>query len=183
MGSAQSGCFASTFVADQAAPMVYFVAVFAGVSGQQFEREDAWRVGTGVAKSTFPRLTDFALVEMALEDGKILLNLLVLVAVVDVVEVFETEEVAFEGVVDFFGEGLVHEVRVADGIVHEVYLSFEYEEVVEFAAVEDDGLVVAEFDDGALVVEADAFVGLLADLVAAQIEFKLGLVRDLDALA
>lgn len=162
--------------------MKYTVAVFAGVSLFELKREYFGSIFANTAQPAFLGLTDLAFVEVALQNPEVTLNLFRLMTIVDVVEVLEAEKVAFEDVVDLFAEGFVHEIRVANRIVHQMQLPLQHQEVIKLLMLQHHDLVITELNDGSLVVESDPFVGLFAHLIASQIEIEFGFVRHLDAL-
>jgi hypothetical protein len=91
MSKSISWSLARADIVVETTPMVNVLAVLARVSVSKFEGENAGRVVANVAKSSFPRLANFTFVEMSLQDGEILLNLVCLVAVVNVIQVLDAE--------------------------------------------------------------------------------------------
>lgn len=87
-----------------------------------------------------------------------------------------------QAVVDFILEHVVHELGVADRVVHQMDLPAQDQEFVQFLVAFDHRVVVAYLDDGFLVVPFDPLQSALGDIVAPEVEFLLGLVGDLDAL-
>jgi hypothetical protein len=163
--------------------MVDVMAVLARKGVSQLKRK---YFGWGIAEeaqTAFAALAVVAFVEVSLEDCEIFLKLFGFVTVVNVVKVLEAEEIFLEKVVDPSWKCFLHVLNVADGVVHEVQLAFENQEIIEEFVLVDYFFVVVDFDERHFVVDFDAFVGPSADGVAAKVEVVLGLVRHLNSLA
>jgi hypothetical protein len=129
-----------------------------GMRLPEFEGEYFGGVVADRTDAALPRLADLTLVEVLGQDGELSLDGRLLVPVVDVVQVLEAEQVALEAVVEPSAKHAVHQLGVADGVVHQVQLSAQDEEVIQAAVALHHGLLVADFDDGLLEVALDAFV-------------------------
>lgn len=179
----QSLPLAGTDVVFEAPAMVDVPTMFARVGVPEFEGEDLGGVVAEVAEAALASLADFALVEVALQDGEVLFNLSGFMSVVDVEEVLKTEKVAFEAVVEPFGEGLVHVLRVTNTVVHQMDLPLQHQEVVQDLVLEHHLLVVPQLHYRHLKVQLNALERSPTDRIPSQVELVLRLVGDLDPLA
>lgn len=157
-------------------------APLAGVGLPEFEGVDLGRVVADCAEPALAFEAGLAAVEVLVEYLELALEVVPLVAVVDVVEVLEAEQVLLQAVVDLALEHVVHELAVADRVVHQVDLPPQDQELVQLAVALHHRVLVADLDDGLLVVALDALQPALGHVVAAEVELLARLVGDLDAL-
>ena len=122
--------------------MVQLAAGLAADSFLQLEGEDLDGILAEQAGVPLFLLAHLAAVEVSAEDVVLPLHLVGLLAVVDVVEVLEAEQVDLEAVVELVLEQGFHQVQIADGVVNQVHLFLDDQELVDLLALLHDPAIV-----------------------------------------
>ena len=95
---------------------------------------------------------------MPLKDSKIFLKLRCLMSIVHIIEVFKTKQIFLQKVVDPFGKSSLHEVNVTNRIIHKVQLPLQNKEIVKYFVLEDNFLIMVDFDKRHLIVQFDYLI-------------------------
>jgi hypothetical protein len=93
-----------------------------------------------------------------------------LLAIVNIVQVLQAEEVYLQAVVQLVLQQPLDELGIADAVVHKVDFPFEDQEVEQFLVGLDDLRFIVDFYYRLLLKGRQLEVGRLADVVTTQVE-------------
>ena len=79
-------------------------------------------------------------------------------SIIHIIEVFKAKQILPQKVVDPFGKSSLHEVNVANRIIHKVQLPLQNKEVIKYFVFEDNFLIMIDLDKRHLIVQFDYLV-------------------------